>query len=176
MTGVQTCALPIYGPGREVLSILSGFLRHDGSAAGNAKGAVRGERSAESTYRGAAECDFTICDNLFYGREEEKKSPEELGGYALLDFVASQENGYETQVNGQSNNLSGGQKQRIAIMRALLKGTEVLFLDEPTSALDSEGILLLTETLQQIKEDRIIVVITHDRLVREACDEVVALS
>ena len=137
---------------------------------------MRGERSAESTYRGAAECDFTICDNLFYGREEEKKSPDELGGYALLDFVASQENGYETQVNGQSNNLSGGQKQRIAIMRALLKGTEVLFLDEPTSALDSEGILLLTETLQQIKEDRIIVVITHDRLVREACDEVVALS
>ena len=90
--------------------------------------------------------------------------------------MASQENGYETQVNGQSNNLSGGQKQRIAIMRALLKGPELLFLDEPTSALDSEGILLLTETLQQIKEDRIIVVITHDRLVREACDEVVALS
>ena len=90
--------------------------------------------------------------------------------------MASQEHGYGTQVNGQSNNLSGGQKQRIAIMRALLKGTEVLCLDEPTSALDSEGILLLMETLQQIKEDKIIVIITHDRLVREACDEVIMLS
>ena len=118
----------------------------------------------------------TIYDNLFYGREEEGRPEEELGGYPLLDFVASQEHGYGTQVNGQSNNLSGGQKQRIAIMRALLKGTEVLCLDEPTSALDSEGILLLMETLQQIKEDKIIVIITHDRLVREACDEVIMLS
>ncbi len=118
----------------------------------------------------------SIHENLFYGREEEEKSPDELNGYALLDFVASQEQGYETQVNGQSNNLSGGQKQRIAIMRALLKGTEVLFLDEPTSALDSEGILLLMEMLQQIKEDKIIVIITHDKLVREVCDEVVMLS
>ena len=99
-----------------------------------------------------------------------------MSGYALLDFVASQEQGYGTQVNGQSSNLSGGQKQRIAIMRALLKGTEVLFLDEPTSALDSEGILLLMETLQRIKEDKIIVIITHDKQVRETCDEVIMLS
>ncbi len=118
----------------------------------------------------------SIYDNLFYGREEEKKSPDQLSGYALLDFVASQEQGYGTQVNGQSSNLSGGQKQRIAIMRALLKGTEVLFLDEPTSALDSEGILLLMETLQRIKEDKIIVIITHDKQVRETCDEVIMLS
>ena len=118
----------------------------------------------------------SIYDNLFYGREEEKKSPDQLSGYALLDFVASKEQGYGTQVNGQSNNLSGGQKQRIAIMRALLKGTEVLFLDEPTSALDSEGILLLMETLQRIKEDKIIVIITHDKQVRETCDEVIMLS
>ena len=73
-----------------------------------------------------------------YGWEEEKKSPDQLTGYALLDFVASQEQGYGTQDNGQSSNLSGGQKQRIAIMRA--------------------------------------VIITHDKQVRETCDEVIMLS
>ena len=118
----------------------------------------------------------TISDNLFYGREEAKKSADELSRYALLDFVAEKDQGYETQVNSQSSNLSGGQKQRIAIVRALLKETQVLCFDEPTSALDSDGILLFTEMLQQIKEDKIVIVITHDRQIREACDEVVTLQ
>lgn len=117
----------------------------------------------------------TIYDNLFYGREDEKKSVDELGKYSLLDFVALQDEGYETQINSGSNNLSGGQKQRIAITRALLKDTEVLFFDEPTSALDSDGVLLFIEILRQIKENKIIIVITHDKLLRDVCEEVITL-
>lgn len=117
----------------------------------------------------------TIYDNLFYGREDEKKLVDELGKYSLLDFVASQDEGYETKINSGSSNLSGGQKQRIAITRALLKDTEVLFFDEPTSALDSDGVLLFIEILRQIKENKIIIVITHDKLLRDVCEEVITL-
>lgn len=118
----------------------------------------------------------TIYNNLFYGSGEEKKSVDELKKYPLLDFVNLQPEGYETKINNQNSNLSGGQKQRIAIMRALLKGAGVLLFDEPTSALDVEGVRMFVETLQDIKKDKVIILISHDTLVQNLCDEKIVLQ
>ena len=118
----------------------------------------------------------TIYNNLFYGFDGEKKSVEELKKYPLLDFVELQPDGYETKINNQNTNLSGGQKQRIAIMRALLKGAEVLLFDEPTSALDVEGMKIFVEILQDIKKEKVIILISHDVLVQNVCDEKIMLE
>lgn len=115
----------------------------------------------------------TIYNNLFYGQEEKAKPVQELEQYPLLDFVKEKKDGFETMINSQSNNLSGGQKQRIAIVRALLRDSEVLIFDEPTSALDTEGTKQFLEMLQKEKKNRIIFIVTHDEAVVEQCDEMI---
>lgn len=57
--------------------------------------------------------------------------------------------------------LSGGERQRIALVRALLREPEVLILDEATSALDyklEEKIML---NIENIRNDRTTIIISH---------------
>ncbi|MBQ7358468.1 MAG: ABC transporter ATP-binding protein [Lachnospiraceae bacterium] len=117
----------------------------------------------------------TIYNNIYYGYVGEKKEMEELHQYPLLDFVKNQPQAYDTRIDSKTANLSGGQKQRIAIMRTLLKDTEVVILDEPTSALDEKGIELFINLVREIKLDKIIIIISHDSQIVEACDEVVRI-
>ena len=59
--------------------------------------------------------------------------------------------------------LSGGQKQRVAIARALVKNPEIILADEPTGALDSRTGLQVFDTLKKLSENKLVIVITHDR-------------
>lgn len=60
--------------------------------------------------------------------------------------------------------LSGGQQQRIAIARALIGEPKLLVCDEPTSSLDWESGRPIMELLRDFgrKEDRAVIVVTHD--------------
>lgn len=118
----------------------------------------------------------SVYSNLFFGREDCAVGKEVLVQYKLLDFIEEKEEGYDTKINSQSSNLSGGQKQRIAIMRALLKQPDILFFDEPTSALDAEGIQVFAEMLQELKKDKMILMVSHDTKMIEAADEVICLK
>jgi len=82
-----------------------------------------------------------------------------LGLRAYIDGLPDKLN---TIVNESTTNLSGGEKQKISILRTILKNPDVLILDEPTSALDTTSRVALKNYLQTIKDDKIIIVITHD--------------
>jgi len=58
--------------------------------------------------------------------------------------------------------LSGGQQQRLCIARTLAVGPEIILLDEPTSALDPISTSKIEETLQLLKKDYTIVMVTHN--------------
>ena len=75
--------------------------------------------------------------------------------------ILASEKGYDTILVENGNNLSGGQKQRIAIARAILKDTPIILFDEPTSALDKENQEILLQTINEIKQNKIIFVIAH---------------
>jgi putative ABC transport system ATP-binding protein len=74
--------------------------------------------------------------------------------------------------------LSGGQKQRVALARALAGRPTILLADEPTANLDSEvGAQILALFREQAKrENRALLVVTHDPKVRTIADRVVRIS
>ena len=58
--------------------------------------------------------------------------------------------------------LSGGQQQRLCIARSLAVNPQVLLMDEPCSALDPGSTLRVEETIEEIKHDVTIVIVTHN--------------
>ncbi|MFR2844358.1 MAG: hypothetical protein ACLTB0_02090 [Finegoldia magna] len=59
---------------------------------------------------------------------------------------------------------------------ALSKDYDVIILDEPSAMLDKESTNNLLNYLQQIKNDKIIIMISHDIRLIDVSDEVVSLS
>lgn len=67
----------------------------------------------------------------------------------------------------------GGEKQKISILRVLLKNPSVLILDEPTSAMDYESAKRFMVYLESIKNNKIIIIVTHDQEIKNMCDEII---
>ena len=59
------------------------------------------------------------------------------------------------------------QKQRLALARALSVKSSVLILDEPTSSLDMKSSNIIKNTLNKLKKDKIIIIISHDHSILE---------
>lgn len=57
--------------------------------------------------------------------------------------------------------LSGGQQQRISIARLFLKNPPIIFLDEPTANLDAIATEQIKNSLDAIKKDRTVIIVSH---------------
>ena len=84
--------------------------------------------------------------------------------------------GYNTVIGERGDRLSGGQRQRITIARAILKDAPILLLDEATASLDSEGEQRVHRALQQLMEDRTVLVVAHRLSTVRDVDRVVVLD
>lgn len=83
---------------------------------------------------------------------------------------------YKDSVDEDIKNLSGGEKQKISIIRTLMRNTDVIVMDEPTSALDIKSIEVLKNKINEIKENKIIIIISHDDKLNNISDEVIQLE
>ncbi len=69
--------------------------------------------------------------------------------------------------------LSGGEKQRVSIARAYLSDKSVIVADEPTGNLDDENATIVYELLKTVAKDKIVIVVSHDRVfVEKYADEI----
>ncbi len=101
----------------------------------------------------------TIEENIRYGNINASfPAIEEAARKAFLhEQIEKLPHGYETD----AQLLSGGQQQRIAIARLFLKNPSIIFLDEPTASLDAVATEQIKNSLDAIKADRTVVVISH---------------
>ncbi len=74
--------------------------------------------------------------------------------------------------------LSGGEKQRVAIARAIVGNPPLVLADEPTGNLDTANGRIVLELLKRaaVKENRAVVVVSHDPRVVEFADQVVVMQ
>lgn len=91
---------------------------------------------------------------------------------AIHDFILTLPKGYDTPVGELGDTLSSGQKQRIGLARAFLHNAPFMLLDEPTSNLDSlnEGIIL--KAINEEKENRTVVLVSHRQSTMRIVDNV----
>jgi phosphate transport system ATP-binding protein len=65
-------------------------------------------------------------------------------------------------LNRSAFSLSGGQQQRLCIARALAVRPRVLLMDEPTSALDPMASQRVEGTMRRLKEEIVLILVTHN--------------
>ncbi|KAL9602426.1 MAG: hypothetical protein Q9219_001850 [cf. Caloplaca sp. 3 TL-2023] len=95
----------------------------------------------------------------------------------IHSFIASLPQGYQTLIGEGGTGLSGGQAQRIAIARAVARRPALLILDEATSALDVENARSIRELIRKLTRRGVgVLMVTHDRDMMAACEEVVVLK
>jgi ABC-type bacteriocin/lantibiotic exporter with double-glycine peptidase domain len=78
----------------------------------------------------------------------------------------------------KNNNItfSGGEKQKISIIRSLIKDYNVIIMDEPTSALDTNSTEYFLKKINTIKNDKIIIIISHDREIEQISDKIIYMN
>ena len=120
----------------------------------------------------------TIRNNIAFNAIEKTDAEVEEAARAanVLEFVAQQPLGFETQLADRGQNLSGGQRQRISIARALLKNSPVLVLDEATAALDNESERRVQQELALLMRGRTTLVIAHRLSTVESADRIIVLD
>ena len=103
--------------------------------------------------------DGTIEENIRYGKPD--ASFEEVVEAAKKSYIYEQIMALPNQFKGRALDLSGGQQQRIAIARMFLKNPPIIFLDEPTASLDAIATEQIKNSIEAIKKDRTVIIISH---------------
>ena len=101
----------------------------------------------------------TILDNIRYGKMDATKEQviQAAEKASIHEQILQLPDGYDSD----ALQLSGGQQQRIAIARMFLKDPPIIFLDEPTASLDAIASEQIKISLDQIKQGRTVIIISH---------------
>ena len=101
----------------------------------------------------------TIFDNIRYGKTTASMEDviEAAEKASIHEQILQLPDGYDSD----ALMLSGGQQQRIALARMFLKNPPIIFLDEPTASLDAIATEQIKQSLDQIKQGRTVIIISH---------------
>ncbi len=102
----------------------------------------------------------TISENIRYGNMNATMDDIIVAAKkaSIHEQVMQLADGYEST----AKSLSGGQQQRIALARMFLKDPPIVFLDEPTASLDAIASQQVKKSLDLIKKDRTVIMVSHN--------------
>jgi general L-amino acid transport system ATP-binding protein len=109
---------------------------------------------------------------LIWVRKMPRKAAEEVALHYLQRVKIPE------QANKYPGQLSGGQQQRVAIARALCMNPKIMLFDEPTSALDPEMVKEVLDTMVELAESGMtMLVVTHEMgFAREVANRIVFMD
>ncbi|MCD7933620.1 MAG: ABC transporter ATP-binding protein/permease [Tannerellaceae bacterium] len=101
----------------------------------------------------------TIEENIRYGNPD--ATFEQVVYAAKQSYIHDQIMALPDRYQTSALALSGGQQQKIAIARMFLKNPPIIFLDEPTASLDAVSTEQIKNSLDAIKKNRTVIIISH---------------
>lgn len=119
----------------------------------------------------------TVRDNLLLAREDatEAQMQQALEGAAAWEFVQRLPQGLHTNIGEKGIRLSQGEKQRLTIARVLLKNPPLVILDEATASVDTITEKMIQQALENLMEQRTVLVIAHRLSTVRQADKIVCL-
>lgn len=84
--------------------------------------------------------------------------------------------GLATLIGEKGVSISGGQKQRVSIARALIRQPDLLVLDDSLSAVDAKTERAIINNIQEIRQDKTNVIVTHRLSAVAEADKVLVLE
>jgi len=113
----------------------------------------------------------TIRENILFGaNHDENRLLEIIEMAALTNWIGELKSGLDTPVGELGSMISGGQKQRIGLARMLYKQADVLLFDEVTKELDSATKASILLTIDGLKQQKTMIIVSHDSDVLCKCD------
>lgn len=106
----------------------------------------------------------SLAENIAFsqwGHKINRQRVEECCRMAAIDFLNELEEGIDTIIGEHGVRLSGGQLQRVSIARALYNHPQCVIFDEATSALDGATEQAIQQTIEGLKNEMTIIIISH---------------
>ncbi|KAA3618358.1 MAG: phosphate ABC transporter ATP-binding protein [Calditrichaeota bacterium] len=107
---------------------------------------------------------MSIWENVAFGPQvngiTDKNDLNEIVESALVQGDLWRE--VKDRLHNSALDLSGGQQQRLCIARTLANKPDIILMDEPASALDPISTGKIEETIEELKKDYTIVIVTHN--------------
>lgn len=120
----------------------------------------------------------TILNNIRYGNLD--ATDEEIVDAASQvyadNFIRRYSDGYESELNEDTDNISHGQKQLLTIARTILSKKEVLILDEATSSVDTRTEKLIQKAMDKLMEGKTSFIIAHRLSTIRNADKIIVIE
>jgi general nucleoside transport system ATP-binding protein len=119
---------------------------------------------------------MSVTENVMLGWQKAGRWPRPR---QLAELIRTTSSGYGLDIDPDATvgRLSYGQRQRVEIIKALMRGSDLLILDEPTSNLSPPEVSRLLDLMRRLREQgRSVIFISHKLgEVLDVCDDIVVL-
>ena len=120
--------------------------------------------------------DDSILNNICFGIEKKDinfdKVEKIVSQLNLNELISSLPGKIDSNIGEQGLKLSGGQRQKISLARTLYSEPKIIIFDESTSSLDQDSEKEFINVINNIKKDKIIFFISHNKFLEESFDEI----
>lgn len=111
---------------------------------------------------------LSIQENLLCSNDSDTQVQHKMDKY-LYRFGLDEElkmfpEGLATKLYDNGKPLSGGQRKRIAVIRTLLQDSPIMLFDESDASFSGKARIEFWQTLQELADKKIIIVITHEKV------------
>ena len=124
--------------------------------------------------------DATLRENVAFGcppsEIDDSRVDAAISAAQLDEFVARLPGGLATELGEDGARMSGGQRQRLGLARALYDQPSMLVLDEATSSLDGETERRILQTLERLRGEVTMVIVSHRHSTIRSADRIVHLA